>query len=83
MKLLTEDFFKEDELRRAFKITVKTEKDEKQLSFMEGEPEDANIGRDFADIVDIDNLVKMAYEAGKNGESLEIDHKNYDSFDEF
>ena len=50
---------------------------------MEGEPEDANIGRDFADIVDIDNLVKMAYEAGKNGESLEIDHKNYDSFDEF
>lgn len=83
MKLLTEDFLKEDELRRAFKITVKTEKDKKQLSFMEGEPEDANLGRDFADIVDIDNLVKMAYEAGKNGESLEIDHKNYDSFDEF
>lgn len=83
MKLLTEDFLKEDELRRAFKITVKTEKDKKQLSFMEGEPEDANLGRNFADIVDIDNLVKMAYEAGKNGESLEIDHKNYDSFDEF
>lgn len=83
MKLLTEDFLKEDGLRRAFKITVKNEKDEKQLSFMEGEPEDANMGRDFADIVDIDNLVKMAYEAGKNGESLKIDHKNYDSFDEF
>jgi len=83
MKLLTEDFLKEDELRRAFKITVKTEKDKKQLSFIEGEPEDANMGRDFADIVDIDNLVKMAYEAGKNGESLKIDHKNYDSFDEF
>ena len=50
---------------------------------MEGEPEDANMGRDFADIVNIDDLVKMAYEAGKNGELLEIDHKNYDSFDEF
>lgn len=83
MKLMTQDFLKEDELRRAFKITVKTEKDEKQLNFMEGEPEDANMGRDFADIVNIDDLVKMAYEAGKNGESLEIDHKNYDSFDEF
>lgn len=29
MKLLTEDFLKEDELRRAFKITVKTEKKRK------------------------------------------------------
>jgi hypothetical protein len=42
------------------------------MHFSDGEPEDANLMRDFADIYSIGKLVQMAYDAGKNGEELEI-----------
>ena len=84
MKLTIKDFYDQNELRSALIIKAKaeTETSQKELSFMEGEPEDANLGRDFADVYNIEDLVKMAYEAGKNGESLSIKHENYDSFEE-
>lgn len=43
-----------------------------ELHFSDGEPEDANLARDFNDVLRIDALVEMAYNAGKNGAELEI-----------
>lgn len=37
------------------------------------EPEDSNLGRSFSDVYKIPDLMRMAYEAGKNGEELLID----------
>ena len=36
-----------------------------------GEPEDANLNRDFNDCYKITNLMKVAWEAGKAGEPFE------------
>ena len=44
-----------------------------KASFTDGEPEDANMGRDFNDIFSIIGLMRMAYEAGKNGEDFEYE----------
>jgi hypothetical protein len=38
----------------------------------DGEPEDSNLGRDFSDCFKIPKLMKMAYDAGKNGEEIEF-----------
>jgi hypothetical protein len=43
------------------------------VSFSGGEPEDMTISRDLSDAWDISNLLVMAYNAGKNGEDLEIE----------
>jgi len=44
----------------------------KKVTFMDGEPEDATISRDFNDVYNIPDLMKLSYEAGKNGETFEI-----------
>ena len=54
----------------------------KKLSFWEGEPEDNNLGRNFNDCYSIVSFMKMAYEAGKNGETLEISKKEIEDEDE-
>lgn len=41
-----------------------------ELEFVEGEPEDATLGRDFSDVYRIAEMVQLAYEAGVNGEPL-------------
>ncbi|MDU4951330.1 MAG: hypothetical protein E6X21_03215 [Clostridium sp.] len=38
----------------------------------DGEPEDACLSRDFNDCYNITDLMKQAYEAGKNDEDFEI-----------
>ncbi len=35
-------------------------------------PEDATFGRDLSSALDLDNLIKLAYTAGKLGEEFEI-----------
>jgi len=42
------------------------------FNVLDGEPEDANLSRDFCDIYNIGNLLKLAYEAGQRGEDFEI-----------
>ena len=54
-----------------YSIEITTETKTKKLRFIDGEPEDATINRDFSHVHQIDTLVRMAYEAGKNGEPLE------------
>ncbi len=39
----------------------------------DGEPEDSNLSRDFNAIYSIPDLMKRAYEAGKAGETFEIE----------
>ncbi|MFS0562558.1 hypothetical protein AB1K91_17670 [Terribacillus sp. 179-K 1B1 HS] len=45
--------------------------------FSDGEPEDANIMRDFSGVKSIPELMKRAYEAGKRGEEFEITSEEY------
>ena len=45
---------------------------EVKLQFSDGEPEDANLSRDFNDVYSIESLVQMAYDAGKAGAELKI-----------
>ena len=46
--------------------------DERVFNVFDGETEDANLSRDFSDVYKIPELLKKAYEAGKNGESYEF-----------
>lgn len=44
----------------------------KVFSVYDDEPEDSNLGRSFSDVYKIDNIIRMAFEAGKRGEELLI-----------
>ncbi len=46
---------------------------EKAFSVYDGEPEDANLSRDFNDAWKVADLMKQAYEAGKKGEEFEVE----------
>ena len=48
------------------------------FSVSDGEPEDANLSRDFNDCWNIPELMKEAFEAGKNGEEFEIKNLQVD-----
>ena len=49
-----------------------------ELEFMDGEPEDANLRRDFNDCFSIVNLMRRAYEAGRAGEEFEYEIRQVD-----
>ena len=58
------------------KITILLENNKGEqldLRFCDGEPEDNTLSRNFGDCYIITDLVRMAYEAGKNGEEFEYD----------
>lgn len=44
----------------------------KTFSIGAGEPEDMYLFRDLSDALSVPDLMYMAYEAGKNGESFEV-----------
>ena len=56
--------------RRGLQIELVAEGKVIELEFVEGEPEDATLGRDFSDVYSIAEMVQLAYEAGVNGELL-------------
>ena len=62
----------------ALSIVALSETAEAHLRFEDGEPEDNNMSRNFSDIFAIKDLIKIAYNAGKNGEELEIIEKEID-----
>ena len=51
-----------------------------EVRFLDGEPEDSNLGRDFSGCYDIVKLMKMAYDAGKAGEEFEVEEVEVDDF---
>ncbi|MGG1440870.1 hypothetical protein ABE354_02195 [Brevibacillus laterosporus] len=44
------------------------------ISMYDGEWEDNNLSRNFSDVHKIEDVIKMAFEAGKNGEELSFDY---------
>lgn len=67
---LTDEAIEKREYRNALVIRVNGVD---QLSFIDGEPEDANLSRDFSDCFNIITLIEEAYNAGRHGEKLDID----------
>ena len=43
------------------------------VKFSDGEPEDANLSRDFSDVHSIPMLLKRAHAAGERGEIFEVE----------
>lgn len=74
---LTEEAVEKRDYRDGFVIEI----DGKGVaSFFDGEPEDANLSRDFKDCWGIPDLLKRAHEAGKNGETFELEAKEVAEF---
>ncbi len=48
------------------------------FSVHDGEPEDNNLSRNFSDCWGISDLLKKAFEAGKNNETLKIEEVKID-----
>lgn len=60
-------------------ISVETQAGERYgHSIGNSEPEDCIIGRDLVDGNDIIRYIEIAYEAGKNGEPLDIEYLEQD-----
>ena len=71
---ITSGYFDKNEYRSIYLIEVNGIR---KFRALEGEPEDANMSRDFNDIYTIPDLMKMSYEAGKKGEEFEIEDVEY------
>ena len=54
-------------------IKIETETKTQRMFFREGEPEDMTFGRDLSDVFSITEMLKLAYEAGKRGEELNME----------
>jgi len=44
----------------------------------DGEPEDNTLSRNFNDVYKIQEIIEIVYEAGKNGEELIFEGKNFE-----
>ena len=53
-------------------IEIKTNEGSEAVSFGIGEPEDMCLARDLNDAFSIQSMLILAYNAGKNGEELEV-----------
>ena len=65
-----------------FDVNIKTKNGKSSVSFGNGEPEDMTLNRDLNCAYSIPDMVKLAYEAGKNGEELIIEELISDNDDE-
>lgn len=54
---------------------------EKMFNFQDGEPEDANLGRDFNDCFNIVRAMKLAWQAGKDGEGFDVVEREIDDWE--
>lgn len=59
--------------RGAIEIEIQSKNKTMNLSFCDGEPEDNNIRRNFGDVHDIEEALRMAYDSGCNGEIWELE----------
>uniref|UniRef100_A0A6M3KYB0 Uncharacterized protein n=1 Tax=viral metagenome TaxID=1070528 RepID=A0A6M3KYB0_9ZZZZ len=77
VKSLTDEEFERRDYRDALEIYIDGKV---RFSVYDGEPEDANLSRDFNDCWNISELMKTAFLAGKNGEEFEIEILRVDEF---
>lgn len=65
-----------------YRNMLKIEVDGKQvMRFLDGEPEDANLSRDFNDAYGIVDLLEKAYDAGYKREGFKVERIEVDEFD--
>lgn len=57
-------------------VTLTTEEQQSTFSIGEGEPEDMTLYRDLTDAYAVPDMLRAAYQAGKNGEPLEDSEEN-------
>ena len=77
IQTLTKEAIEDRDYRDAIEILIDSKK---VFSVGDGEKEDNNLSRNFNDCYFIDNIIKQAYKAGKNGEDLEIEEIKLDEF---
>lgn len=65
----SEEAYIECDYRQAIEITVDGNC---VFSAYDGEPEDNNLSRNFSDCFSIQDMLKMAFDAGSRGESFEL-----------
>lgn len=68
---LTDEEVEERDYRDALSIKMN---EDTVFTACDGEPEDNNLSRNFSDCYNIEDIIKRSFEAGKNGETLEIEH---------
>lgn len=73
MKLLEIHEFNSSDHEDVSRVVIELETKEKTINIQlgEGESEDMYLFRDLSDIYNITVAIKLAYNAGKNGEELE------------
>lgn len=72
MKITENHYLGEWDNTTSVEIVLENDKGDKiGFRLSEGEPEDMIFGRNLNDALFITKMLKSAYEAGKNGESLE------------
>lgn len=72
MEIIERTSFEEDDCRSALSIRVETDRGIKSVSFRDGEPEDSNMSRGFEDVYNISGILKLAYDAGRDGEKFKV-----------
>ena len=63
------EMIERSDYRDAIKIRIDGET---VFSVSDGEPEDANLSRDFSDAYNVPELLQKAFEAGRSGETIKI-----------
>jgi hypothetical protein len=74
----SDKFNEEHDYRGYFKVIVDGVT---RMCFLDGEPEDANLARDFSGVFSVGSLILEANEAGLNGKSIEIINREVDDFE--
>lgn len=72
-KTLSKEAYIQNDYRNEYVIEINGERKISANDY--GEPEDNILNRDLNFVYDIVPLLELAYKAGKNGEELEITHK--------
>ena len=73
----TDELFENRDYRNFINIFIN---EKTFFSVHDGEREDNNLSRNFSDCWGISNLLKKAFEAGKNNETLEIEEIKIDEY---
>ena len=83
--LIKQVYFEDkDCFREGYKINAEMENGtSEELSFLDGEPEYAILGRDFSDVYKINKLLEIAWLAGALGEEMKYETRMTSDIDEF
>lgn len=83
--LIKQVYFEDtDCFREGYRIIAEMENgNSEEVSFLDGEPEDAILGRDFSEVYKIDRLLEIAWLAGSLGEEMKYETRMTSDIDEF